>query len=101
MGHETTEETRAKIAEMKVKYAAIREKFTGFKYTDERHLRTNDSRQYQKPYWINDDCWTEFKTNCELWHLVDLMHTKRNLWQREKEWINAIFKGIEIIDKFE
>ena len=101
VGHETTEETREKISEAKIKYAAIREKYTGSKYNlDNSHVMTSDSRQYQKPYWIDDKCWTEYKTNCELWHLIDISFTRRNLWQREKDWINAIFKGIEIIDNF-
>lgn len=100
-GHTHSEETKAKISEAKIACAALREKLTGTKYNiDDSHILTSDSRQYQKPYWIDDKCWTEFKTNCELWHLIDLSCTTRNLWPKEKEWIHAIFKNIEIIDNF-
>ena len=100
-GLKHSEETLAKISEAKIKYAAYREKMTGFKYNmDDSHVLTSESRQYQKPDWLNDKCWTEFKTNQMLFKLIEISLTKRNLWQREKDWINALFKNIVIEDHF-
>lgn len=93
--------TKKAISEAKIKYAAMREKMTGFKYNiDDSPAFTADSRQFQKPYWIDDKSWTEQKTNAFLWKLLAISWTTRNLWDREKDWINSLFKNIEIVDKF-
>ena len=100
-GMKRTEEQKKTISEAKIKYAAIREKMTGFKYNmDDSHVMQSDSRQYQKPYGVNDKKWTEFKTNQMLFKLIEISLTQRNLWQREKDWINSLFKNILIENHF-